>query len=201
MAFNFGEMGQKLGGGRSSYQGFKEKVPKGYEIGSVQQFTPEQMDLYQQMFGHLGPDSYLSRLAGGDQSQFEEMERPAMRQFNELQGGIASRFSQGGTGGRRSSGFQNTMSSAASNFAQDLQSKRLDMRNQALKDLMGYSHQLMGERPYQRDLFEKPQGNGPLGGFGGAIGAGLGGVGGFFLGGPGGALAGATLGNKVGQGL
>jgi len=195
MSFNFGEMAQRLGG-NTSPQGFKEKVPSGYKKFAIQQFTPEQMDLYQQIFGHLGPDSYLSRLAGGDQSQFEEMERPAMRQFNELQGGIASRFSQSGTGSRRSSGFQNTMSSAASNFAQDLQSKRLGMRNQALQDLMGYSNQLMGQRPYEQGLVKKDQSSS---GWGSLAGAGLGAVGGFFAGGPAGALGGAKLGYDVGS--
>ncbi len=178
-------------------QKYNDKVPSGYEAGTLQQFTPEQLQLFQQMFSHVGPDSMTSKLASGDQSAFAEMEAPALRQFNELQGGLASRFSgMGGTGAQKSSGFQNTMNAAQSNFAQDLQGKRMDLQRQALQDLMSMSHSLMGERPYERDLFEKQN---KSSGFGGLIGAGLGGLGGFFAGGPGGAMAGAKLGHSIGS--
>lgn len=139
------------------YQGkaFKEKIPSGYKAGALQQFTPEQIQLFQQLFSHLGPESYLSRLASGDQSMFGEIEAPAFRQFNELQGGLASRFSGMGMGGRHSSGFQNQATSAASNFAQELQSQRQQLQRQALEDLFGMSNQLMGQRPYERFLTQK----------------------------------------------
>lgn len=183
-------------GSRGSAQG--DIIPKGYRAGQLQQFTPEQLQLFQQLFSQLGPESYLSRLAGGDQSLFEEMEAPALRQFNELQGGLASRFSgMGGLGSRRSSGFQNTASSAASNFAQELQAQRQGLQRQALSDLMGFSNQLLNQRPFERLVADKQKKQG--GGWGGAIGAGLGGLGGFALGGPGGALAGAQLGYGVGS--
>lgn len=129
------------------------KAPKGYSW--AQQFTPEQMDLFQQLFSNLSPGSYLSRLAGGEQGMFDEMEAPALRQFNEIQGGIASRFSGMGMGARRSSGFQNTINQASSNFAQDLQSKRQGLQQQAIKDLMGLGNDLLGQKPYS--LAEKPQ--------------------------------------------
>jgi len=136
----------------------KEKIPSGYKKGSLQQFTPEQMQLFQQMFGQVGPDSFLSKLAGGDQGTFDEMEAPALRQFSGMQGNIASRFSgMGGLGARKSSGFQNTMNSAASNFAQDLQSQRQGLQRQALMDLMGISNSLLGQRPYENFLAEKQQ--------------------------------------------
>jgi len=175
----------------------KEKIPSGYNKGSLQQFTPEQMQLFQQMFGHVGPESYLSKLAGGDQSTFGEIEAPALRQFAGLQGNIASRFSgMGGLGARKSSGFQNTMNSAASNFAQDLQSQRQGLQRQALMDLMGISNSLLGQRPYENFLVEKQK---KQSGLGGTIGAGIGGIGGFFAGGPMGALQGAQLGYGVGS--
>ncbi len=114
------------------------------------------------MFSHLGPDSFLSRLAGGDQSSFEQMEAPALKQFSGLQGNIASRFSGGGGGqgamsSRRSSGFQNSMSSASSNFASDLASKRQQLQQQAIKDLMGLSNDLLGQKPYERFLGQKKE--------------------------------------------
>jgi len=156
------------------------------------------MELHQSQFQHLGPESYLSRLAGGDQSLFNEIEAPALRQFSELQGGLASRFSGAGSfGARKSSGFQNTMSAAASNFAQDLQSQRQALQRQAIQDLMGFSNTILNQRPYERSLYEKPEKQ--PSGWGAAIGGGLGGVGGFLAGGPAGALKGAQLGYNVGS--
>ena len=183
-------------------QPFKEKIPKGYGVSSLQQFTPEQMQVLQNLYPHVGEDSYLSRLAGGDQSLFDEMEAPALRQFNELQGEIASRFSQGSgqgsLGARKSSGFQNTQTAAASDFAQQLQSQRQGLQRQGLKDLFEMSHMLMGERPFERRLYEKPQKekNGwskflPLAGAA---------VGGVFSG-PAGAAAGYNIGGAAHQGF
>jgi len=174
----------------------KEKIPKGYAKGSMQQFTPEQMQLFQQMFSHVGPESYLSKLAMGDQSTFGEIETPALRQFGEMQGQMGSRFSGMGAGARRSSGFQNESNAAASNFAQQLQSQRQGLMSNARNELMGMSNQLLGQRPYENFMYEKPQ---KQSGWGGAIGAGIGGVGGFFLGGPAGAMQGAQLGYGVGS--
>ena len=137
---------------------YKEKIPSGYSKGKLQQFTPEQIDLFQQLFGNVGPESFLSRLAGGDQSQFEQLEAPALRQFSELQGNLASRFSgMGGTGARKSSGFQNAATSAASNFAQDLQAQRMGLQRQALGDLFNMSNVLLGQRPFENLLVQKPQ--------------------------------------------
>ena len=167
-------------------------IPKGYSKGQLQQFTPEQMQLFQQLFSNVSPDSYLSKLAGGDESLFQEMEAPALRQFNELQGGLASRFSGQGGGGnqlalgsRRSSGFQNTSSAAASNFAQDLASRRQQLQQQAIKDLMGLSSDLLGQRPQETFLAQKPQkqpgflheaGVGLAGGIGQGFGKAIGGL-------------------------
>lgn len=121
-------------------------APSGYK--KFQNFTPEQMQLFEQMFSFLGPDSFLSQLASGDEGMFEQLEAPAFRQFSEMQGNLGSRFSGMGTGGQKSSGFQNTMNTAASNLAQDLQSQRMGLQNQAVKDLMGFSNQLMSQQPY-----------------------------------------------------
>ena len=141
--------------GPTGTMNMKNKIPKGYSAGSLQQFSPEQMQLFQQMFSNVNPESFTSRLAGGDQSAFGEMEGSALRQFNELQGGIASRFSGMGMGGRKSSGFQNTMNVASSNFAQDLASKRMGLQRQAIQDLMGMSSDLLGQRPRENLLTPK----------------------------------------------
>ena len=173
---------------------WKEKIPKGMEVTRLQKFTPEQMQQHNQMFQYASPNSYLSKLAGGDQSMFQQMEAPALRQFNQQMGGLASRFSgMGGTGARNSSGFQNASSQAASNFAQDLQANRQNLQRQALMDLRGLSSELLSANPYEVGMQQKPQGFD----WGGAAGALAGGVGGFFLGGPAGAMTGAQMGNSI----
>lgn len=171
----------------------KPKAPSGYK--TYEQYTPEQMELFQRMIGDLGPDSFLSKLAGGDEAMFAEMEAPAMRQFSGLLGGLASRFSGMGMGGRRSSGFQNESSAAASNFAQDLQSRRMALQRQAIMDLKGLQSDLLDKEPY--GIVEKRQKQSS--GWGGLAGAGLGGIGGFFAGGPAGSMTGAQLGYNVGS--
>src|SRR5208337_2798286 len=192
------------GGMNNSTGYYKEKIPEGYKAGKLQQFTPEQLELFQSLFGHLGPDSYLSQLAGGDESFFDEIEAPGKRQFAGSLGNIASRFSQGGGGqgalsSRRSSGFQNAATAASSNFAQELQAQRQGLQRQALYDLMGLSSNLLGQRPYEAFLTKKaPE---QSSGWGGLVGAGLGGVGGYFAGGgnPYTAIQGAGLGYQVGS--
>lgn len=188
-----GRTGMKSGGGRTG-----DVVPEGYKSGQLQQFTPEQMQLFSQLFSHVSPNSQLSKLAMGDEGTFSQMEAPAMRQFQELQGQVGSRFSGMGMGAQKSSGFQNTMGQLGSDFAQQLQSQRQGLQRQAIQDLMGYSSQLLGQSPYERYLIEKQQPQQKKTGWGQAIGGVLGGLGGFALGGPGGAGIGAQLGSGIG---
>lgn len=142
------------------------KAPRGFSRGYLQQFSPEQMQLFQQMFGNVGPDSFLGKIAGGDEQAFEQMEEPAWRDFSRAQGQIASRFSGAGGGqgqrmlsSQKSSGFRNTMGQLGSDFAQDLQSKRMQYRQQAIKDLMGLSSELLGQRPYEQFMAQKGPSN------------------------------------------
>lgn len=176
-------------------------VPKGYQVGQLQNFTPQQMKLFKSLFSQLGPDSFLSRLSGGDESIFEQMEAPALRQFQELQGQLGSRFSGMGLGGRHSSGFQNTMSQATSDFAQQLASKRQELMRQAVMDLHGMSKDLLSMSPSQRFLIEKqekPSFWQKL--LGGTLRAG-GTAAGAFFGGPAGAAAGYQAGNAAASGF
>lgn len=149
----------------------------GYSHVQNKVFTPEQMDLFKQMFGQVSQDSFTSKLAGGDQETFNQIESPALQQFSELQGGIASRFSgMGGTGARKSSGFQNAASSASSNFAQALQSQRLGLQQNAIQQLHQMSQGLLSNRPYEdiyiQDKQKKPSFWEQLaGGFGQALGS------------------------------
>jgi hypothetical protein len=137
--------------------GEKEKIPMGYSKGELQQFTPEQMEIFKQMSSMLGPGNWLSKLAGGDEAEFEAIEAPQKRQFGEALGGMASKFSGMGMGGRKSSGFQNTMTSAASNFAQELGAQRQGLKSQAMKDLMEMSNSFLGQRPKEKFLTENPE--------------------------------------------
>jgi len=134
-----------------------EMIPQGYRKGTLQQFTPEQMELLQHLMGQLSPDSYLSRLGQGDEELFDEMEAPALRQFGAIQSNIASRYSNSGLGARKSSGFQNEMQQSASTFAQDLAARRQGLQQQAITDLQGLGGQLLGQRPYENLLTQKPQ--------------------------------------------
>jgi len=140
---------------KGAYSSAKEKIPSGYKKFSIANYTPEQMELFYQMIDELGPDSFLSRLAGGEEGIFDEVEAPALKQFNELQGGLASRFSGMGMGARKSSGFQNASNTAAQDFASQLQSNRQGLQRQAQQDLAGYKNQLLGQRPYETGLTEK----------------------------------------------
>jgi hypothetical protein len=173
------------------------KIPSGYRAGQIQNFDPQQMELFKSLFSNVGPQSFLSQLSQGNPETFNQIEAPALRQFNELQGNLASRFSGMGQGGRQSSGFQNATTSAASNFAENLQAQRANLQRQALHDLMSMSNQLLSQRPYEQFLVKKQQ---RPSGLGGALGALGGGALGFFTGGPAGALTGASAGYGIGSG-
>lgn len=171
---------------------YRDIIPEGYNAGQLRQFTPEQMQLFSQLFKYLSPDSPLARMASGDQSYFDEMEAPALRQAGQLQGNLASRFSGQGMGGRNSSGFQNTSSQAMNEFAQGLQSKRQDYMRQAIMDLMGYSNMLLGQRPYERFLTQEEEEPNIFGSLLPFIGAGVGGIFGGVPGAKVGAMAGSA---------
>ena len=90
------------------------------------------MDLFRQLLGGsqgaAGPAlGQISQLAGGGSPEtWQQLEAPALRQFGELQGSLASRFSGMGSGARRSSGFQNTVSGAGADLAERLQGRDWD---------------------------------------------------------------------------
>jgi hypothetical protein len=190
-------MNSHVGNGRRG-GGPGDLIPKGYQKGQIQQFDPLQMQLYQQLFSQVGPDSYLAKLAGGDESLFEQMEAPAFRQFNQLQGETASRFSGMGTGARGGSGFKQAINQQTSDFAQDLQARRQALQQQAIRDLMGMGNELLGQRPYDQFLVEKAQKQQTGGGWGGAAsGAASGAATGAMFGGWG-ALAGGLIGGAAG---
>lgn len=165
--------------GNFSGQMLGNKVPEGYSLGRLKNFTPEQMNLFQSLFSQVSPQSFTGRLASGDQDLYNQIEAPALQQFSGLQGNLASRFSGMGLGARRSSGFQNTANQAASDFAQQLQSQRLSLQQNAIKELLGMSQGLLSQRPYEQTLAQKPQGF--LDSLGGGLGQGIGALGSLFF--------------------
>lgn len=192
----------------TGYQGMQgpngqvgNKIPKGYKLGQIQQYTPAQMQEFERRAQELSSDSPLRRLGQGDQAAIDEFEAPALRQFNQIQGNIASRFSGGSGAGslgqRNSSAFQNANTQAASSFAQDLAGRRQDLMRQAREELRASSNDLLSARPYENMLIEKQQNNG----WAQAAGTALGGAAGLYFGGgnPQAAIAGAKLGNQIGS--
>ena len=158
------------------------------------------MELYNQLYGLVSPYGRTSRLAMGDEGEFEAMEAPALRQFGQLQGNIASKFSGQGMGSRKSSGFQNTQTAAAQDFASQLQANRQNLQRQAAMDMMGLSQQLLQQGPYTSGYAHKEGKAGPAGGYGAPTGALLGaGVSGYFSGwNPAAMSAGSSLGSTAG---
>jgi hypothetical protein len=134
-----------------------ETIPEGYSKYKLQQFTPEQMQMLEQLIGHLGPEGWLSKLAMGDEGAFDEIEAPQKRQFSDTIAGIGSRYSGMGMGGQKSSGFQNEQTSAAQNFSQQLGSQRQKLKSDAFKDLMNFSNQALNQRPYDQGVSENPE--------------------------------------------
>lgn len=172
----------------------------GYKNVNIPRLSPEQSQLFQQSFGALSPHlgstiENIGQLAGGGTPEmWEQLEAPAMRQFNQLQGQLSSRFSGMGTGARRSSGFQNASSGAATDLAERLQGQRLGLQQGAQKQLMQLYQSLMNSQPYENILQEKKKNN-P---WGSAFeGAGTGALTGSVFG-PWGTAAGALIGGTTG---
>lgn len=156
-------------------------MPSGYKQITTQSLSPEQQQLFSLLFGGakggLGSGlEHLSKLAGGDQSYFDQLEAPALRQFGAVQGNLASRFSGMGTGARKSSGFQNTSTAAGQQLAESLQSQRLGMQNDAISQLLGLSNTLLGTQTQETGFMPKGMSGWQsfLSSLGGGLGGGLG---------------------------
>ena len=143
---------------RRALQG--DYVPSGYREGQIQQYDPKQQRLHNRLFDLVDRDSYLYKLAHGDESFFDEMEQPAWKLFGEAQSQTANRFSQlapGAMSSQRGSGFQNQLGQEYSDFASKLASNRQNLRRQAISDLMGISESLLSHRPKEKFVSGKRQ--------------------------------------------
>lgn len=146
--------------------GFNQQSPlpkiKGYNVAQLPNLTPQLMNLLQQLAsgfgqGAGGATDWLSRLASGDQSIFEEIEAPAYASFDKLLGNIANRFSN--VGARDSSAFQGATAGAAGDLARNLASQRAGYRSDAVNSLLSNSQNLLQQRPYENIVAEKQQKN------------------------------------------
>lgn len=132
----------------------------GYQQASIPQFTPEMMQLFQQLLSGItsgagAGTNWLSQLASGDESAFGELEAPSYDAFNKLLGTISNRFSN--VGARDSSAFQGATADAASRLAQDLGAQRLGIRSQAVQSLLQNSQNLLQQRPNENLLVPQQQ--------------------------------------------
>jgi hypothetical protein len=122
--------------------------------------SPEQMNLFSQIFSSGGPGikssvEGLSQQAAGGDDYFKQLEAPALRQFQELQGNIASRFSGAGLGARKGSGFNNAQSGAAADLAERLQGQRQGLQQSAREQLLSLFQSLMGTSTSENLLVPK----------------------------------------------
>ena len=157
----------------------------GYNQVNIPRKTPDQMKLFSQLFQSAGGGmgnilSQLQGLAGGgNEEMWQQLEAPAMRQFQNLQGNTASRFSGMGMGARNSSGFQNEMGGQAADLAERLRGQRMGLQMGAQNQLMDLYKSLMGEDFFDTQLMpeQKPAWQQFLMGMGPGLGSGLGGFG------------------------
>lgn len=140
--------------------GGAQPLPKisGYKSAQMPNFTPEMFELFNKLLGGIsggvgGATDFLSKLAGGDEGMFEQLERPAMRNFEKFLGQAGTRFSHLGAGD--SSYFENAIAGEGADMAERLQSQRLGLQQQAVQSLLGNSQTLLGQQPYQNFLQPK----------------------------------------------
>ncbi len=164
--FNAGPTGSQSPGNASA----------GYNVRQLQNFTPEMMQFFNKLLGGAqggtqGGLDFLSKLASGDESAFTSAEAPAYSAFNKTLGQLGSRFSQ--YGARDSSAFQNAVSGAGGQLAENLQAQRQGLRQNAIDKLLGLSTSLLEQRPFTNYIENEPEGfdwGGLIGGAAGAFG-------------------------------
>lgn len=155
--------------------------------GQFKQFetlTPQQRDLFGQLFGGLGGEGglqqqgfgALSNLLGGNQQFLEQLQAPALRQFQEQTiPGIAERFSGAGSGAQGSSAFGQQLGAAGAGLAEQLAGQRAELGMQGQQSGIQGLLSLLGlsQTPQFGTAFQ-PGKEGALGGLLGGVGSGLG---------------------------
>lgn len=135
--------------------------PAGYGVKSIPNMTPQMQQLFESLLSGVGGGAtngldYLSKLASGDEATFNKIEAPAYESFNKTLGQLGSRFSQ--YGAQDSSAFQNAVSGAGAQLATGLQGQRNQLQTDAINKLLGFSNQLLGQKPQENVLQKEDQG-------------------------------------------
>lgn len=153
-----------------------------YQQLQVSTKDPRAMELYGQVAQSLRPHlggavQELGQLAaGGTPEQWQQLEAPALRQYQQLVGGIGARYSGLGMGAQKSSAFQNELSGTAADLAERLQGQRLGLQQNALNQLLSLYQSLIGTDTFDTMFLpkKKPFWQEFLGGMAPGIGQGLG---------------------------
>lgn len=157
----------------------------GYKQVTTPTMSQGTMDLFNKLLGGSSEGissglSNLSKMASGDQSTFDQMEAPALRQFSGLQGNFSSKYAGGqGSSSLQNSRFQNAMGGANADFAERLSSNRMGMQQSAIEQLMHLAEHLLGTKTFESSLIPKKpsllsQILGGIGGLGGKVGGNIG---------------------------
>src|ERR1044071_6394499 len=135
------------------------KIPKGYSQYSLPTMGADQKHVYDMLrsqFQAGAGDVYqkLFGLAGGKSDMFEQLEAPALRQFQQqIAPGIAARSS--GSGISNSSGMQNAIAGAGANLAENLQAQRMGLMERSMQNVLGLGDRLLGTQTQQFGLVQK----------------------------------------------
>jgi hypothetical protein len=135
------------------------KIPSGYEqysLPGMGQPNREIFDMLKGQFMQGGGDVFknLLSLAKGDTSAMQGLEKYGMDVFQQqIAPGIAQRYAGSGIGS--SSGMQNAIAGAGGNLASQLQSKRTDLMQQSMRDVLGLGNMLLGTPTEHFGLVQK----------------------------------------------
>jgi hypothetical protein len=133
----------------------------GYQAAYLPSKSPQQMNLFNQLAGGakggIGPllEQLKGLAGGGSEDMWSQLEAPALRQFQELQGSTGARFSGLGSGAQRSSAFQHAQTSGAQDLAERLQSQRLGLQQGAQDRLLQLVQALLGQQLGETTLIPK----------------------------------------------
>jgi hypothetical protein len=136
---------------------------KGAQEKTRQIYEPQQEALLNQILGSLSSPmgsgiQNLQNILGGDQSSFDDFQRPARRGFEqEILPSIAERFTSSfGEGSDRSSAFGQALGTAGRELEEDLFSKRMGMQSDAMSQLMQLLGPAISPRKYQYTVDRQP---------------------------------------------
>jgi hypothetical protein len=135
-------------------------IPKGTELFQLEQYDPEQYERYAEAHRDIDPNSDLYKLAHGDEELLRRGEEPAWRDYQKAQGLLGSRFAEfapGAMSATKGTGFENASSALQKEFLENQQKERQRIQREAESDLNRYRHELLGERPVERGLYQEPQ--------------------------------------------